>query len=121
MTILETAPLHFGRYVLGTPLTEEQIRQQAAEYLAHCQAAAGGPDCHPWCKYHDNTEPELNSCHSHPLGSDGDLCLVDERGQWGHLIWWQEGEQKTPDEAEAFAHRILELVALARAGERRAV
>lgn len=118
MTILNDAPLHVRDFVTGVPLPPEQIRAEAEAFIAYCQAAAGGPDCRPWCKFHDSTEPDLDSCYSHPRGTyANDAYLVDERGEWGQLIWWRGGEQKTPDEAEAFALRILALVALARAGK----
>lgn len=101
--------------------TRAQIEREREALNAHCRGLAGTmPGCAPWCAYHAYEEgwsefPGI--CYSDPQWMDGKApYLVDEHTE-GHglLVWWPEREEAAVEDAEAFARRILVLVAMARA------
>lgn len=111
--------------LLARPLREAEIRrEQEAETARYRRLAGTMPGCAPWCAYHawdEDWSDDPGVCYSDPdgphapYGSRLRAVLSDEHGpHFRHLMHWSGGESATLEDAEAFARRILALVAQAR-------
>lgn len=91
------------------PVTAAERKAQRERDLAEGRRLVGGPECKPWCQFHDDAV-----CWSAEGGPFSAPVILTSGPDIGPRLQWAGAEEQTIDQAEAFARRLLDLVHEAR-------